>query len=534
MTNSIEEVKNCELLFLIGCNPTEAHPVMSIEMYKAIKNGAKVIVCDPRKIWFAQFADYHIQLRPGSDNMLINAMMNVIINEKIYDKKFVEELTEGFDWMLPTVMDVTPEMAAEKCGVSADDIRAAARLFATTKKAAIFYTLGITEHVSGTENVRSLANLAMLTGHVGKESTGVNPIRGQNNVQGACDMGAMPWTYPGYQKVSVKENRKKFSKAYGVTMPSRKGYVLTEMFQSAHRGKLKAMYIMGENPVMSEPDQKHIIESMKKLEFIVVQEIFMTETSKLADVILPGNTFAERNGTYTNTERRIQRSRKAIESRGESRPDWLIICDLAKRMGYDKPWAADKYDSMDFPGAKEIWDEIAALTPSMAGINYGRIEKVGIQWPCPTTDHPGTKYLHKGQFARGKGVFAAIPFKEAAELPSRGYPLILVTGRTLYHYNSGTMTLRATGVMQKQPENFIEVHFDDAKKLRIKDADKVTVKTRRGEVQAKVVLGERVKRGTIWMPFHFPENPANRLTNQAFDDITKTAEYKVCAAKILR
>ncbi|MBN1346502.1 MAG: formate dehydrogenase subunit alpha [Phycisphaerae bacterium] len=522
MTNSIEEIQNCDLLFVIGSNPTEAHPVIGFEMKKALRRGAKLIVADPRKTWMAQRADVHLQLRNGTDNMLINAMMHTIISEGLEDKQFVAERTEGYDALKAMVMQYPPEEVADKVGVDAEDIKKAARMYAPVKHAGIFYTLGITEHTCGTENVRNLANLSMLTGHMGYESTGVNPLRGQNNVQGGCDMGAMAHLFQGYQKLADPDVRLKFEKAWGVPVPTDKGGKISQFFIGANEGNIKGMYIMGEDVVMSEPNRDHIIKCIEKLDFLAVQEIFLSETAKLADVVLPAACWAEKDGTFTNSERRVQRVRKAVDPPGQVRPDWQILCDVSTACGYEM-----KYDS-----PKDVWDELADLAPIFSGIRYDRIDKVGIQWPCPDREHPGTKFLHKGKFTRGLGEFAAIEFRPPAEVPDDDYPLILSTGRTLYHYNVGNMTRKSPVSDGKQPENFVMIHVDDAAKVGVRNGQTIRVVTRRGRLDVKADVADVVKPGTIWMPFHFAESSTNVLTNDAFDNIAWTGEYKACAARL--
>ncbi len=524
MTNSIEEIQNCDLMFVIGSNPTEAHPVMGFEMKKALKKGAKLIVGDPRRTWMAQHADIHLQLRNGTDNMLINAMMHTIITEGLEDKAFVETRTEKYDELKEMVMKYPPETVAETVGVEAEDIKRAARLYASVKHAGIFYTLGITEHTCGTENVRNLANLAMLTGHMGFESTGVNPLRGQNNVQGGCDMGAMPVVFQGYQKLSDPSVVEKFSKHWGVPIPEDEGGRISQFFIRANEDKVKGMYIMGEDVVMSEPNRDHIIKCLDKLDFLVVQEIFFSETCKQADVVLPAACWAEKDGTFTNSERRVQRVRKAVEPPGEARADWQILCDVSTALGY----------AMSYPSPKEVWDELADLAPIFNGIRYDRIDKVGLQWPCPDRDHPGTKFLHQGTFTRGLGEFAGIEFRPPAEQPDEDYPLILSTGRTLYHYNVGNMTRKSEVSNDKQPENFVMIHVDDAARIGVAKGEDVRVITRRGELKVKADVADVVKPGTIWMPFHFAESSTNVLTNDAFDNIAWTGEYKACAARLER
>ena len=511
------------MLFLIGCNPTEAHPVIALEMKKALKRGATFIVADPRKIWFAKHAKIHIQHKPGTDILLVSAMINVILSEGLEDKEFIENRTEGFDEVKELVKDLTPEKVANEVGVNAADIREAARIYAAkSKKTAIFYTLGITEHTCGTDNVRTLANLAMITGHIGKPSTGVNPLRGQNNVQGACDMGTSCDKLPGYQSAYDPVVKERFGKAWGVKLTETKGLSLPKMIDEADEGVLKAMYIMGQDPIMSEPDQHAVRRALGRLDLLIVQDIFMCETAKLAHVVLPGASFAEKDGTFTNSERRVQRVRKAIEPVGNSKPDWEIICEIASRMGYP----------MNYLSPKEILDEVASLSAHYAGINFERIEHVGIQWPCPDTSHPGTQYLHKGKFTLGRGKFFALPHRPPAEQTDEEYPLILSTGRTLYHYNVGTMTRRSESIAQKTNDCFVEINNDDAGRTGIINGEMVKIITRRGEVDARAEVSSKAKEGVIWMPMHFAEASVNKLTIAAFDNITQTAEYKVCSARL--
>jgi len=522
MTNSIDEIKDVETLFVIGANPTEAHPIVGLEMKKALRKGAKLVVCDPRKTWIARRADVHIQHIPGTDNFLINAMMNHLIEQGLHDSKFVAERCEDFDEFRENLKGYSIEEAAKVCGVKAEDIKLAAEMYARGNPSSIFYTPGITEHTCGTENVQNLANLSMLCGQIGKPSSGVNPLRGQNNVQGGCDMGAIHSVLPGYQRVTDEAVRAKFGQAWGVELPTNKGGRVTDFVEQAEAGALKAFYVFGEDPVHSEPNTDKVIASLERLEFLVVQEIFMTETAKLADVILPATTFAEKDGTFTNTERRVQRVRKAVEPPGQARADWQIICDVATAMGYP----------MSYESPAEVWAELASLTPSLAGISYERIDKVGLQWPCPTPDHPGTPYLHEGRFTRGKGLMHVIKFRPPAEVPDQEYPFVLSTGRTLYNYNIGNMTRKNPEIKQKEDENFVEMHPSDAEQLGIADGGFARVTTRRGTLVVRARVGDRVRPGGLWMPFHFIESNTNLLTNDAFDNITRTAEYKACAAKL--
>ncbi len=520
MTNSISEIEDAELLLLIGTNTTEAHPVIGYKMRQAARRGAKLIVVDPRRIELAEEADYWLRLQPGTDIPLLNGLMHIIIKEELYDKAFIAERTENFEALKETVEKYTPDYVSRLTGIAVEDLYAVARLYAGTDKAMTFYTLGITEHVCGTNNVMSIANLAMLTGHLGRPGTGVNPIRGQNNVQGACDMGALPNVLPGYQRVIDAAVREKFEKAWGVdSLPGEIGLMIPEMFDKANSGEVKAMYILGENPVLTDPNSNHIRSGLEKLEFLVVHELFLTETAEYADVILPAASFAETDGTFTNTERRVQRVRKAIEPL-PGKSNWQTIMALCTKMGYP----------MNYSSAEEIFMEMAALTPSYAGINYARIEEKGIQWPCPTVDHPGTPYLHAQSFVRGKGLFQAIEHIPPAELPDEEYPFLLSTGRILYHYN--VTTPYSTAIQSMWSEEYAEVNPEDAAKLGLDTGDKVRVTSRRGEVTTRVQVTDRVPPGVVWMSFHYTESPTNVLTSAAIDPITKTGEYKVCAIKV--
>jgi formate dehydrogenase alpha subunit len=521
MTNSFADYLNTDLFFVIGSNPTEAHPMAGAKIMSSLLNGTKLIVADPRRIELAEKADIWLQHRPGTDIPLLNGLMHIIIKEDLHDKKFIEERTEGFEALKATVEKYTPERVSEMTGVPVNLLYDAARLYATTAKAMLCYTLGITEHICGVDNVMSTANIAMLTGHLGKEGCGVNPQRGQNNVQGACDMGALPNVYPGYQAVVNPDIQAKFEKAWGVKLDNKLGLTIPDMMDAAVEGKLKAMYIMGEDPVLTDPDANHIKKAMQKMDFVVAQEIFMSETAKYADVILPGASFAEKDGTFTSSERRVQRVRKAIEPIGDTRPDWWIICELAKRMGYGK---------MNFETPRQIWDEMASLSPIFAGINYDRIEHTGLQWPCPTADHPGTPILHTQTFSRGKGLFKAIEHTPPAEMPDEEYPYLLSTGRILYHYN---ITTRYSSALDAyRPEEAAMIHPADAATLGVCTGEKVRVTSRRGSVVTKVNVTDKVMSGMIWMSFHYKETPTNELTVNAFDPVSKTGEYKVAAVQL--
>jgi len=527
MTNSLSEIAKSEVLFLTGTNTTENHPIIAIKMKQAvIGGGAKLIVADPREIDMTRFADIWLRHTPGTDVALFNGLMHVIIEEGLYDEEYVKGRTEGFEEMREVLKRYTPQFVEGITGVPQEELRKAARLYAGAERAAIFYAMGITQHVTGTDNVKSLANLAMLCGNVGIESGGVNPLRGQNNVQGACDLGALPNVFPAYQQTANAEARKKFEAAWKVQgLQGTPGLTVTEMIPAAAKGDIKALYIMGENPMVSDPDLKHVEEGLKNLDFLVVQDIFLTETAQLADVVLPAASFAEKDGTFTNTERRVQRVRKGVEPPGQARTDWEIIADLATRMGY----------KMKYRSAEEIFAEFTELTPSYAGISYKRLEKEGgIQWPCPTPKHPGTPYLHKDKFVRGKGLFHAVEFIPPAELPDKDYPLLLTTGRVLYHYHTGSMTRRDDGLNFRYPEGQVEMHPVDAMEMGVADGERVRIASRRGRIEMPVMVTPRSPQGTVFIPFHFFEAAANQLTNPVLDPIGKIPEYKVCAVKVTK
>lgn len=527
MTNSIPEIRDTDLMFVIGSNTTEAHPIIAMEMKRARQRGAKLVVADPREIWLAEHADLHLQLRPGTDVWLLSAMAHVIVMENLIDREFIETQTEGFDAVRERVLNYPPEEAEKITGVPAEDIRTAARWYATTRKAGIYYTLGITEHTHGTENVYCLANLVMMTGHLGVRSAGMNPLRGQNNVQGANDAGATPVYYPGYQPVTDPEVRQKFENAWGVPLSPDAGLNLNVMMKEMVNGSVKGLYVMGEDIVISEPNVSQVEQGLNGCEFIICQEIFHNETTRFADVIFPASCFAEKDGVFTNSDRRVQRVRKAVDPPGNAREDWRILCDFARVAGYPMP----QYNS-----PAEIYDEMAAVTPKFTGISHQRLEEnvEGLQWPCPAANHPGTPTLHLDGPLNGKAQFMAVDYRPSDELPDEEFPLVLSTGRTLYHYNSATQTRRDTGPSIKQRENFIEVHRRDAKKLGVQNGEKVRVLSRRGEIEAAVWISPRVRYGCTWMPMHFAESRANLLTNDAGDSITGTGEYKVCAVRIER
>lgn len=521
MTNSIGEIKDSDFLFVIGSNTTETHPIISLEMRKAVRNGATLVVADPRKTEMAQLANAHLAIKPGANIPLLNTLCNIIIAEDLYDKEFVATRTEAFEDLKKAVANFTPEMYATVIGAPAETLREVARGFAKAKNAAIFYTMGITQHTTGTNNVLACANLSMLCGQIGKPSSGVNPLRGQNNVQGACDMGALPNVFPGYQSVTVPEIAEKFSKTWGVPMPSKVGLTVGEIMDAAHHGDVKGLFILGENPMLSDPDVNHVQHSLENLEFLVVQDIFLTETARFADVVLPGASFAEKDGTFSNTERRVQRVRKAIEPLA-GMADWEVIAELMTQMGYPQ----------SFESAEDIFDEMTKVTPQYAGMTYARLEEKGLQWPCPSTDHPGTTYLHVGKFSRGLGKFTGVDFAPPNELPDEEYPFVLSTGRRLTHYHTGTMTRRTKGLDAILPADSLEINPFDAHRLGIEDGDLIKLSSRRGTIEIKANLTERVRTGMVFTSFHFFETAINKLTNSARDPVCKIPELKVCAVKL--
>ncbi len=525
MTNSIDDIDQADLIFITGSNTTEAHPVIGSIVRQAVRQkGAKLIVADPRKIQLIRESTMYLQQRCGTDVALLNGLMHVILKENLHDAEFINERTEEFEELEKVVSDYPPDLVSKITGIAEDDIIEAARMIGNAQKMSILYSMGITQHTTGTDNVKSIANLAMLTGNLGQPGTGVNPLRGQSNVQGACDLGALPNVYPGYQKVHLPEIHKKFEEAWSAKLSDKPGLTIVEMIQAAERGDVKSLYIMGENPMLSDPDITHVAEALKKVDFLVVQDIFLTETAQFADVVLPAAGFAEKDGTYTNTERRVRRLRKAILAPGVSLADWEILSRLAGKVGYD---------GMSYNDPSQIQDEINRLTPIYGGITWDRVSNShGLQWPCPDEDHPGTPVLHVGKFSRGKGLFHAIPFLEAKELPDDDYPMILTTGRVREHFHTGTMSRRAYTLDNVYPHGVVEVHPQDAEKLGIADGDKVKVASRRGEVELPAFVVDRTAPGTVFIAFHFKEAPANRLTIAALDPQAKIPEFKVCAVKV--
>jgi len=528
MTNSINEIRDAKCILAIGTNTTEAHPIIGLEIKKAVRQGAKLIVANPRKIELVRFADLWLRHNPGTDVALLMGMMRVIVDEELLDSSFIAKRCENFDAFKQSLQGFNLDSVEQITGVPKEQIAEAAQIYATSRPSSILYAMGITQHSHGTDNVIAIANLAMLTGNIGKPGAGVNPLRGHNNVQGACDMGALPNVYPGYQAVADPAIRERFEVAWRCSLPVEPGLTLTEILDAAYHGQIKAIYFMGENPVLSEPQAKHAEAALQKLEFLVVQDVFLTETARLAHVVLPGVTFAEKDGTFTNTERRVQRVRKAIEPIGNSQPDWWITCQIAQRMG--------RGNGFDFAHPSQSMDEIARLTPSYGGISYRRLEEGSLQWPCPDAEHPGTPILYTEQFVRsnGKGQFIPLQYRPPMELPDTKYPLLLTTERSLYHFHTGTLTRKVKGLNALREEELVEINPNDALALGIADGDMVRVISRRGEVVAKAKVTEVSPVGVICMTFHFAESPTNVLTNPALDPVSKIPELKVCAVKVER
>ncbi|HIC91752.1 MAG TPA: formate dehydrogenase subunit alpha [Syntrophaceae bacterium] len=523
MTNSISDIEKADVILLIGSNTTENHPVIGIKIRNAVaRKGKKLIVVDPREIDLAKYADMWLRPVPGTDVAWLNGMMHVIIAEDLWNKGYVETRTENFLALKETVKKYNPELVEKITGILPQDLIKAAHLYARAERASIIYAMGMTQYVKGTDNVKAVANLAMLCGNVGIEGGGVNPLRGQNNVQGACDMGSLPDLLPGYQSLSDAATIHKFEETWGVPLPTAPGLTATEILTASKEGRIKALYIMGENPLISFPDSSYMREALKRLEFLVVQDIFLTETGKLAAIVLPSASFAEKDGTFTNTERRIQRVRQAFVPYEDAKLDWEIITLVSERMGY----------KMGYQSPEDIMQEIASLTPIYGGIYYARLEKQGIQWPCPDENHPGTPFLHKDGFDRGLGLFHPVEFAPPTELPDEDYPFILSTGRVRYHYNTGTLSRRCSNLNRRYPEPFVEINPIDATVLGIDNGTFVRVSSRRGSVIAKVRITERIPAGVLFIPFHFREAAANLLTLIALDPIAKIPEYKFCAVNV--
>jgi predicted molibdopterin-dependent oxidoreductase YjgC len=538
MSNSMDDVaKYAKAFFIIGSNTTEQHPVFGTMLRRAVKfRGAKLVVADPRRIDITDFATLHLRQRPGTDIALINGLMYIILEKGWQDQSFVDERTEGFDEFKATIMQYPPDKVSEITNIPVEQLYKAAEIIGVNKPTAVMWAMGITQHIVGVRNVMDLGNLQMLLGNMGKSGGGVNPLRGQNNVQGACDMGGLPNVYTAYQAVTSDEVHDKFDKAWGATSETKVGMTVTEMMPGILDGRTHSLYILGEDPVMSDPDTKHIRHCLEKIDFLLLQEIFPSETSVYADVLLPGVTFAEKTGTFTNTERRVQMVRKAIPTQGDARDDWWIISQIAKRIlagSSERVRSEAPYSSWEYADQSAIMSEINALTPSYGGITHARLEAgERLQWPCPSLDHLGTPILHTKQFTRGKGKFTPIDHVPPAERPDDDYPMLLSTGRVLYHWHGGQMSRRAKGLMQVYGEALIEMNPDDAEKLGLNGKNIVRVTSRRGSIEAQAWVTDRVPPGMVYANFHFPNASANELTHATLDPVAKIPEYKITAVKV--
>ncbi len=540
MSNSIAEMANLECFVVTGSNTTETHPVISTFLKQAVRqNGAKLIVIDPRETEMTRFADLWLRHKPGTDTALFNGMAHVIVKERLYDEAFINERTEGFSDYIENLEEKSPEWAESITGVPAEGIRQAARMYAQANRAAFYWGMGISQSTHGTDNTLTLTNLALMTGNAGKPGTGLNPLRGQNNVQGCSDSGGLPNVYTAYQPLTDPDVRARFEQAWfgpeaGLRLPDTPGLTVTEMVDGILTGQVKGWYVMGENPLMSEPNLRHAQEAVEQLEFFVAQDIFFNETNVYADVILPAASFAEKDGTFTNSDRRVQRIRQAIEPIGQARPDWAIICDLARRLERELGREDSQSAGWEYSHPAEIWEEMRQLTPDFGGIDYDRLEQEGgVHWPCPSFDHPGTPYLFEEEFPRGPGKFYAVEYETESELPDADYPFILSTGRVLYHWHGGTMT-RVSALDDIWPECTVEIHPKDAARLGLLTGDWVDVSSRRGQITARLLVTGRSPEGTVFIPFHFAEAAANVLTDNRIDERAKIPDYKVCGVKIER
>ncbi len=525
MTNSIGEVINNDTIFVIGSNTTETHPVIGASIKQAVRKGAKLIVADPVKIKLAEIADCYLQIQPGSNTALLNGMINYIIENNLQDSEYIRKKVNNFEFLKETVKEYTIEKTSKICGVKPELIAKAAKIYADSPAAGLYYAMGITQHSTGVDNVKSCVNLALTCGNIGKANAGINPLRGQNNVQGACDMGALPDKFPGYQDVTDPDAINKFQDAWNTKLSTTNGMRMSEMMNKAANGKLGFMYIVGENPMVSDPDTHHVTKALKTVDFLVVQDIFLTETAELADIVLPATTFAEKNGTFTNTERRVQRVRKAIAPVGNSKPDWVIFSELLEKFG---GIPKNKYNS-----SKDLFEELSSLTPQYSGISYDRIDSVGLQWPCPTKDHPGTQFLHKDKFINGEKIdFIPVKYRDPIEKATKEYPITMTTGRILEHYHTRTMTMRTDEIDKEFKSSWMDISPELAKELEIKDKDKIIVSSPRGKIFTVAKISNTVSGKTVFMPFHFG-NGANVLTNgEALDPVCSIPELKVTAINI--
>ncbi len=523
MTNSINGIEKSNCVFIIGSNTTANHPLISRRVMRAKENGARLIVADPRGIQLSQFADVAIRHRLGSDVALLNGMMHLIIENGWHDTRYIDERTEGYEEFAAVIKESTPEKTAKITGVAPEDLYRMAEMYGTSKAASLLYAMGITQHITGVDNVKSCCNLAMLCGNVGIPGGGVNPLRGQNNVQGACDMGGLPNVFTGYQPVTDEKARANFSKAWGCSLSDKPGMTITDMIPAILEGKLKGLYIIGENPKLSDPDLNHLSHALKELDLLVVQDLFLSETAQAADVVFSASALAEKEGTVTNTERRCMKFEQAVEPYENTLADWEIISRLSTAMGYP----------MQYESTREIFDELVALTPSYAGMTYERLGHDGLQWPCLTRDDPGTVYMHQESFSRGLGKFHPVSYQPPAEKPDKTYPFSLTTGRMFAHFHTGTMTRVSPHLDIEQTDGYVEINPQDAETLHVTEGDLLTIKSRRGELDVPARLTDAVNQGTLFLPIHFGENPANVLTSsEAFDPLAKIPEFKVSAVNV--
>ena len=522
MTNSIADMKNTDLFLMIGSNPDTSHPTIGLRVHQAVDRGAKLIVVDPRRTKLAERADLWLRIQPGTDVAFLNGLMQIILEEDLWNKQFVADRTEDFDELKALVQKYTPAYVSEITGLSEDDLRLCARMFAAQGNHAIYHGMGITHYTTGTDRVKSIANLSMLCGKVGVPGGGCNPLRGQNNVQGACDMGALFNTLPGYGGLSNEELIDKYEKMWKVKLPRRPGKPATEVWENIFKGEIRGLYVFGEDPAIADANIGHVQEALKELDFLVVQDIFLTDTAKMADVVLPAACFAEKDGTFASTERRVQRVRKAVDPPGEAKPDWQIFCELSKKMGYD----------MGYTSTEEIFEEVRRLLPMYAGITYARLEKEGLQWPVLSEDHPGTPVLHTKTFTRGRGLFVPEDYIPPREPADNDYPMLFTTGREYARYNFSSMTGKTPEIDVIAPECLAEVNPADAERMGIREGSRLRITSRRGSVEIKATLTDRSQEGTIFTTYNYTETPVNYLTLDALDRLSRTPEYKLCAVKV--
>jgi formate dehydrogenase alpha subunit len=522
MTNSIADMQQTDLFLMIGSNPDTSHPTIGLRVHQALDRGAKLVVVDPRRTKLAERADLWLRIRPGTDVALLNGMMSIILEEELWDREFVDKRTEDFDYLTAVVSKYSPDIVEEITGIPETQLRQAARMYAADGRHAIYHGMGITHYVTGTDRVKSIANLAMLCGKVGVAGGGCNPLRGQNNVQGACDMGALFNTLPGYASLENDDLFAKYEKAWKVKLPRRPGKPATEVWDNVLNGNIRGLYIFGEDPVVADPNISHVRQALEKVDFLVVQDIFLTDTAKMANVVLPAACFAEKDGTFTSTERRVQRVRKAVAPPGAARPDWRIFCDLSKLMGYE----------MDYDSPEDIFEEIRTLLPQYKGITYQRLEEVGLQWPVPSEDHPGTPVLHTETFTRGRGLFIPEEYIPPVEPPDDAYPLLFTTGRDLARYNFSSMTGKTPELDLISPECFAEINPVDAERLGLKEKDRVRLTSRRGSVEMRATISDRTQEGTVFTTYNHLETLVNLLTLDALDRLSRSPEYKLCAIRV--